>query len=75
MHQCKKADQTCYTENVASGPRGRSMTLWFQESKEISNHVHAQFIIGLNNRPIRLGLQLDETTDVGNMSQLLVFFR
>ena len=68
-----KTDQTCCTENVASRPSGRSRISLLHKSKDISDYVHAQIITSLNSNATKLSLQLDETTDVGNMSQLLGF--
>ena len=70
----EKTDQTCYTENVPGGPRGRNAISLLQESKDINGYIHAQILSDLNSSPTKLSLQLDETTDVGSMSRLLVFF-
>ena len=39
----------------------------------MSDDVLAQVITGINSSPIRVSLQLDESTEVSNTSQLLVF--
>ena len=41
---------------------------------EVNDDVLAQVITGINSRPIRASLQLDESTNVSNISQLFLVF-
>ena len=41
----------------------------------MSDDVLTQVVSGIKNSPVRVSLQLDESTDVSNMSHLLVFVR
>ena len=42
---------------------------------EMSNDILAQVVADLISSPVKFSLQLDETTDVSNLSQLAIFVR
>lgn len=43
--------------------------------EDMSNNILAQVVADLISSPTKFSLQLDETTDVSNLSQLSVFVR